>query len=232
MLALLCLLSAFAFAQESEGSHLLSKMASYYANQKEYAIEVEYKMFKGYEKDSITEQYTTKVIKQDQRMMMSMDIYDMYVYDDFQLTVSKNDKMIYVNNKSIESNPEKIFQSINSLKLVSDVSIVSKTSSRVQISLLPKEASIFMYSKIDTTIELPDYNMLSQTLYFKDLIPFKDNKGVVKSSKGCMEITIKKYTGSVPSLPLENEIIKKQGNSFIATAKYSAYQLIDQRAKK
>lgn len=218
-------------AQESEGSAVLSKMIANYTVTDDFALEMQYTLYKGFKKDSISEQYTATTVKKDALMKMSMSDYTMYVYKDLQLTVDPSAKSLYVNPKSLNSDPMAMVNQVSLMKTTYDIEVISKTNGVIKLSLTPKLEVMMPYSKIEVALSAKEYKMLSQTLYYSQPIPFKDAKGQVTSDDACLEVKLKELSLPKESIPAMSEFIigSSASNNLRLAPKYATYQLIDQR---
>lgn len=221
-------------AQQKEQDYILSKMAEYYETKDNYVYELNYKMYRGYTKDSLTENYTSRIIKNGLRLKMSFLEYDLYVFPQVQLTIAKKEKVIYVNDVTIDLNPANLSQTTMAMRQFCEVTNFERKGKYALITLVPKIEDLYPYNKIELKVNTKKYNVEEQNLFFVRKLAFEDMKGNRSLDNACLNISFKEEKNTLKNnLPDLNYFLKysKNNKEITITSNFKNFEVIDQRKK-
>lgn len=220
-------------AQEKEEDYILSKIETNYIAKENYAYEINYKMFRGYNKDSLTENYTSRLIKEGSRLKMSFLEYDIHVFPEIQLTISKKKKVIYVNDITANLNPANLTQASRAMRQFCEVISFEKKGKYAFIIMAPKVEDIYPYNKIKLKINMKKYLIEEQDLFFIKKLPFEDLKGNIRLYNACLNISFKETKTIKNNLPDLNYFLQLSNTNkeITVSSNFLKFDLIDQRRK-
>jgi len=223
------------YAQKSEGYYILKKVSNFYASIESYSVDMEYNMYRGYEKIKKTESYSSILTKDKEKLKVNFLEYEMYAYTNFKLTVSEKEKVIIVNKSDNDFSPALLYKQIETFGEIGKISIKEKNKKTIHLVIqISEEASYSLpYSKIDFVVQVSDYQILNQTLFFNRKIPFKKSDGSngTEYDKACLEIKIQpiKTKGIAPITDYNQFVSFSSDNKITLTNKFKNYELVDQR---
>ena len=225
---------ASSYAQEKEGDYILSKVSEYYQTKGDYVLDLQYKMYRGYNKDSLTENYKVRIKKSGLRLKMSFLDYDLQVFKDLQLTISDKLKVIYINDITQNFNPSNLSQYAKAMTQFYEVTHSEKKGKKAVISMIPKVNNVNPYNKINLKIDTSNYSIVEQDLFFSKQIPFTDFRGNINLHNACLNISFKesqkKESSNLNSLDYFMDY--SNNKKIILSSNFSEFELIDQRKNK
>ncbi|MEP1490173.1 MAG: hypothetical protein ABJK28_17270 [Algibacter sp.] len=217
------------YAQKPTASQTLTKIESYYKSLSEFNFEVEYKMYKGYEGNHITESYKGTMYKNGDVSQIKILGSEIIQFSDTQLTIT-NDNKTLIYNKISEDVIHKSPMDVSSfLKFYKETNTEIKGNVLIH-EMVIKNAQIPMpYNKIKVYVNKETSEIERQVLYLATKVPFVDENGKEAPDVGRMEISFKKNPKSVSKVPELNDyvILDSQNNVRLAKA-FTAYTIINQ----
>lgn len=224
-------------SQINEGEYLIEQISNYYSNLSDYTMDLEFNMYRGFEKKLKTESYVGKVMKSDNKLKLSLLEYVMYQYEKMQLTISDTDRLILVNNKLQIPNPALLYNQLKLLTKTCSIEVKEKKNDKIFLEITPLDEMSynFPYTKLKLVIQASDYHITQQNLYLKQKVAFNNNdeEGIVYDN-ACMEININKIISSSEVIEEPVYFLKNYplGNPLKLNPVFKNYQLIDQRNKR
>ena len=228
-LVVLQLIVCSAYTQETEGSYMLSKMAAYYQNKEAYALNLDYKMYMGHKKDTLTESYSSQIFKNKEEFQMRTDGYNMYVFDDMQITLVIDEKQLYINEKTLNTDSVVMLKDIEDSNNNYDVIILEQSKNKASLKLMPKNKASVNYSQINMDITLPSYKVLNQTIFYNYEASYRTVSGSVKKAKPCLFFVINEYKGPKVAFLQKEDLITVKHDAITPSPTYKGFKLTDQR---
>lgn len=234
LLFCLCVVNNF-MAQISKAEYWFDHSIAHYNHKNNYKLELIYKMFKGVKKDTITEQYSFEIIKNDKKVKLKFEDYDMYVMNDLKFTIDKSSSIVYLNPLGANQNPGLLLSNLEQLKLYYSISIHKEINSKVILSLTPKEtalASSLPYKQIEMTLLKKDFSIIHQDLLFSQKLPFVTKENQTELDEACLSVDLKEQHFNIESdkIPHQSYFFRQTTSSIVLASPFKKYKLIDQRS--
>lgn len=224
--------SVSSFAQQSEASSLLIK-ASEVNNKENLNLGLIYKMYRGFEKDSLTESYKITLQKTKDKVKMSFKTYETYMYEDFKITLDLENKLMYLNDPTSDLLQTFSSKQIEAFGKLCTISMVKSPSNNFTITMVPKLLEYFPYQKIELVLNKETYSVEKQSLYLKKKVAFVNAKGVISYDNAVLEIEFnERDIKDEITIPSSDYFINSNNNQFKVAQAFQQYQLTDSRTKK
>lgn len=217
------------YAQMPSASETLAKVETYYKSLNEFDFEVEYKMYKGYTGNHITESYKGSMCKKEDVSQINILGSEIIQFPDTQLIIDNENKTLIYKKIS-----EDVMQ-----KTPMDVSAFLKfykeTNTQISGNVLIHEMEIknvqipIPYNKIIVHVNKDTYKIEKQVLYLATKVPFVDENGKETPDLGRMEINFEQNSKSLKKTPKLNDYVFLDSNNKVHLAQaYNRYTIINQ----
>ena len=217
------------FAQQTKALEVLSNVEAYYKTKEVIDLEVEYKMYRGYTGDNLTESYTGFLYKNGEVLQMKILGSEIVQFPQAQITIDQENKTLYY-NKVTDDKPQNSPLDMSAFLTFYKEGSTRITGNNIIIELIKKNAKIpISYNKIILTVNKESYALEKQELYLATKVPFVDNEGNDMEDVGRIKVTFK--TNPTPAnkkLKLEDYVVLERNNKVLLAKPYKEYSIIDQ----
>jgi len=217
------------FAQQLPSAEsTLNKVSKYYNALKEFDVEIEYEMYKGYSGSEVTESYKGTIYRGNDVTHIKILSSEIIQFKEEQLIIDKDYKTITYsepNGNIMNSSPTNMTVFLQYYKesktLVTDTNIVHEM-------VLKNPQLPTAYNRIIIYVNKSTHKIEKQVLYFSNKLPFVDDDGKENLDSARMEINFKdnpKPNGNIPKL--EDYLVVTSNNKLELTGSYKSYKLIN-----
>lgn len=227
LICVLCL-SNVAIAQELSAIEILKKVETYYKSIEVLDIEMEYKMYKGFTGNHITESYTGTMYKNGDIMKVKILGSEIVKLPDAKIIVNNNDKTVMYNKIKENTIMGSPVDMSSFLKYYKESNIQYLGNTIVQEMVQKHLQMPLPYNKIVLYIDKTSYQIKKQELYLSTKVPFVDEKGKGVPDFARMEISFKanpKPTIKVPNI--KDYVFVSSSNNIKLSHNYANYTIID-----
>ena len=221
------LISTAIYAQYPSAQETLSKVETYYQTVNEYSLQVEYKMYRGYSGNEVTESYKGFMSKFGDISQTEILGSQILQFPEAQLVIdSKNKTLTY--RKTSRDVAQKLPMDISTfLKFYEETATNIKGNILIYEMKLKNSQIPLPYNRLLIHVNKDTYEIEKQVLFFATKVPFVDESGKETLDSARMEITLK--NNSIKQrVPRLNDFVVVEDRKPHLTKAYQAYTIIDQ----
>ena len=216
------------YAQPPSALEAFTKIENYYKTVKKFNFQIEYKMFRGYSGNEVTESYKGSIYRYGDISQIKILGSEILQFPEAQLTINSENKTIRYNKISKDVIQKSPVDVSTFLKFYKETS--AKISGNILIyEMVLKNAQIpIPYNKIIIHVNKDTFEIEKQIFYFATKVPFVDESGDETLDSARMEISFKQNSFTTQKVPKLNDYVFVEGNNVRLAKAYQTYTIIDQ----
>lgn len=227
---LICALLAghITIAQELSAEDILKNVETYYKNVEVLDVEMEYKMFRGYTGNNLTESYKGTIYMNGKISRIEILGSEIVQLPKAKIIINNDKKTVTYNelkNDAIQNSP---LDMSTFFKFYKTSSIKYKGNLIIQ-EMIQKELKIALpYNKIVLYIDKTSYQVKKQELYFSTKMPFVDKNGKSLPDQARMEISFSPNPQPLKIVPkLSNYVHINSDKAVTLSKNYASYSIVN-----
>ncbi|WP_346882328.1 hypothetical protein [uncultured Algibacter sp.] len=218
------------YGQQPTALETLSKVEAYYKTIKNFDFDVEYKMYRGYTGNHLTESYKGTMYKNGNVLQVIILGSEVLQFPEAKIIINDKNKTISY-SKLMQNGTQQTPVDISLFLKFYKESTTSFVGNTLIHEMILKNNTINMpYNRVIMYINKNTYALEKQVLFLTTKVPFNGEKGK-KDDAARMEISFKQKPKQKPKpkpLKLKDYVLIGINNKISLSKAYSTYTLIDQ----
>lgn len=217
------------YGQMPSASTTIQKVDTYYRSLMEFDLEMEYRMYKGYTGNHLTESYKGTIYKSKDATHIKILGSEIIQFPEKQITINKESRTLVYSSSSgavLQNSPMEISTFLN---YYNETGSIIKGNSIIHEMVLKDIQLQIPYNKVIIYVNKDTYQIEKQVLYFTSKVPFIDGNGKEVLDSARMEISFKQSAKVNKKIPkLEDYVVLKANNEVRLAKAYTTYTMINQ----
>ena len=228
-LVLFVLMHNMLSAQQKEILETLSKVSAYYKAQAILNLEMEYKMFMGYDGKQPTESYKGTLYKNGEVTQVKILGSEVLHFPQAQIAISEENKTLFY-NKIDQPTEQNLPTEVASFLKFYEATSLNHEGNILIVELKKKPNPLTIpYSKITLYINQNSYAIDKEVMFLATKVPFVDKDGKDVEDVGRIEVTFSSVFSSSEKMPkLEDYVILGPNNQVELAKAFKDYTILDQ----